>query len=51
MITSKKELAIILTSGNTVSESNVSKKLDTVINLWIKRKEIILQNGFYKINN
>ncbi len=48
MITSRKELARRLDNGGKVEISKISKKLDRIVNLWISRKEITLNNNFLK---
>jgi hypothetical protein len=45
MITSRKELANKLNNKNTVELSQISKKLNRIIKLWISRKEIIIKEN------
>jgi hypothetical protein len=49
-IRSRKELAISLNSGS-VDINNISKCLNFAVNLWLKRKEIVLIDGKLSLTN
>ncbi len=47
-IISRRELAIQLSNGK-VSVGKLSKKVERIVELWLSRKEIVLENGYLKL--
>lgn len=47
-IISRRELAIKLSNGK-VSVDQLSKKLEKTVELWLSRKEVVLENGYLKL--
>lgn len=47
-IISRRELAIQLSHGK-VSVGKLSKKVERIVELWLSRKEIVLENGYLKL--
>lgn len=44
-ITSKRELAQMLSEGMSVNVNNVSARLEKTLALWLRRKEVILSGS------
>lgn len=47
-IISRRELAIKLSNGK-VSVDQLSKKVEKTVELWLSRKEVVLENGYLKL--
>ena len=47
-IISRRELAIRLSNGS-VNIELLSKKVEKTVNLWLNRKEVVIENGFLKL--
>ena len=47
-IISRRELAIKLSNGK-VSVDELSKKVEKTVELWLSRKEVVLENGYLKL--
>ena len=47
-IISRRELAIRLSNGS-VNIELLSKKVEKTVNLWLSRKEVIIENGFLRL--
>lgn len=47
-IISKRELAVRLSNGK-VSVDELSKKVQKTVELWLSRKEVVLESGYLKL--
>jgi hypothetical protein len=46
VITNKRQLAVTLSNSGRVELSKVSKRLNKIVELWLSRKEIKIENNF-----
>ena len=47
-IISRRELAIRLSNG-PVNIELLSKKVEKTVNMWLARKEVVIENGFLRL--